>query len=289
MTDDEIWYAYRVGEVREMPREQIESVTGIRRTFLDEDDFLDEQQIYRPFRHLIVQRSPQGRQFREPKPKTESQRAGRILPRTEEEKALRRAKLTDEYGFEVLMHGDDVVDIMRKPGSNRNFGNPYHIDDAANIVQRVHANTKFEYYLLNGSRIEAYSPGLDKMVVYDHASYMRRNIWRLRGKKLSCICGSRYCHGEVLLQYANSDDVGRLIERYGDNPTLLSQKVEEALINHGRATRRDFESYLSRYERQYLDQLTTLPTEVTYRVQADDLFIERINPRSGIGPETGLP
>ena len=298
MTDDEIWYAYRPGEVREMPRETIENVTGIRRTLLDEDDFLTEQQIYRPFMNRIVTRQPQGRQPRPPKPldedgfpitRTPAQKAGRILPRTDEEKALLRAKMTDEYGFEVLMFGDEVVDIMRKPGSNRHFGNPYHIDDAANIVQRVHANTKFEYYLLNGSRIEAYSPGLDKIMVYDHASYMRRNLWRLRGKKLSCVCGSRYCHGEVLLQYAESPDIGRLIDRFGDNPALLSQHVEDALLRHGRATRTDFESYLSRYERQFADQLTTLPTEVNYRVQADDLFIERIMPRSGIGPETGLP
>lgn len=288
MTDDEIWYAYRPGEVREMSRETIENVTGIRRTLLDEDDFLTEQQIYRPFRNRIVTRQPQGRQPRPPKPldedgfpitRTPSQKAGRILPRTDEEKALLRAKMTDEYGFEVLMFGDEVVDIMRKPGSNRHFGNPYHIDDAANIVQRVHANTKFEYYLLNGSRIEAYSPGLDKMIVYDHASYMRRNLWRLRGKKLSCVCGSRYCHGEVLLQYAESADIGRLIDRFGDNPALLSQHVEDALLRHGRATRTDFESYLSRYERQFADQLTTLPTEVNYRVQTDDLFIERVMPR----------
>lgn len=298
MTDDEIWYAYRVGEVREFDRDTIESVTGIKRTFFDEDDFLDEQQIVRPYRNMIVQRDIRGRQPRAPKPldedgfpitRTAAQKAGRILPRTEEEKAARMAKLTDEYGFSVLLQSDDVVDIMRKPGSNRQFGNPYHIDDAANIVQRVHANTKFEYYLLNGSRVEQFSPGLGKMVVSDHASYMRRNIWRLRGKKLSCICGHRYCHGEILLQYANSDDIGRLINQYGDNPALLSAKVEEALLRHGAATRRDFESYLSRYERQFGDQLTTLPTQVQYRVQADDLFIERINPRSGIEPGTGSP
>jgi hypothetical protein len=298
MTDDEIWYAYRVGEVREFDRDTIENVTGIRRTFLDEDDFLDEQQIVRPYRNMIVQRDIRGRQPRPPKPldedgfpitRTAAQKAGRILPRTEEEKAARMAKLTDEYGFSVLLQGDDVVDIMRKPGSNRQFGNPYHIDDAANIVQRVHANTKFEYYFLNGSQVEQFSPGLGKMVVSDHASYMRRNVWRLRGKKLSCICGHRYCHGEILLQYANSDDIGRLINQYGDNPALLSAKVEEALLRHGTATRRDFESYLSRYERQFGDQLTTLPTQVQYRVQADDLFIERINPRSGIEPGTGSP
>jgi hypothetical protein len=190
--------------------------------------------------------------------------------------------MSDEYGFEVLMAGDDVVDIMRKPGSSRHFGNPYHIDDKVNIIQRVHANTKFEYYLLNGQRVEQYSPGLDKMVVYDHASWMRRNIWRLRDKKLMSIDEGRYSHGDVLLQYAESTDMGILIDRYGDNPARLSAKVEEALLVHGRATRRDFESYLSRFERQYQDQLTTLPTDVTYRVQVDDLFIERVNPRTGI-------
>jgi len=287
MTDDEIWYAYRVGEVREMPAEMIESVIGIRRTSIDEEAFLMDQEIARPFRHMIVRRVPEGRQFRPRKEKTESQRAGRIVARTDEEKEILRAKLTDEYGLRALTSSYDEVDILRKPGSSRHFGNPYHIDDAANIIQRVHANTKFEYYLLNGSRVEEFSPGLGRMVVYDHASWMRRNLWRLRGKKLSCVCGSRYCHGEVLLQYAESTDIGRLIDRYGDDPARLSDMVERALLQHGRATRRDFESYISRFERQYQDQLTTLPTDVTYRVQADDLFIERINPRTDIGPTQG--
>jgi hypothetical protein len=282
LTDDEIWYAYRVGEIKDLPAEAVQEKMGIVRTTWDEESFLADQQIIRHHAHRIIHRQPRGRQFREPKPKTESQRAGRILPKTDEEKALLRAKMSDEYGFEVLMAGDDVVDIMRKPGSSRHFGNPYHIDDKANIIQRVHANTKFEYYLLNGQRVEQYSPGLDKMVVYDHASWMRRNIWRLRDKKLMSIDEGRYSHGDVLLQYAESTDMGILIDRYGDNPARLSAKVEEALLAHGRATRRDFESYISRFERQHQDQLTTLPTDVTYRVQVDDLFIERVNPRTGI-------
>ena len=294
--DEEVWQIYAVGEVVELPGSSIENALGVKRLDIPDEDFLTNLEVPRA-QQYIVERELKGRKARAAKPideegypitLTESQRKGRVVAKTEEERALARFGMTDEYGFSVLMQGDDTVDILRKPGSNRNFGNPYPIDDNGNIAQRVLANIKFEDYLLNGKVVEEFNSKLGRIVTYDHASFMRRNLWKLRGKKLSCVCGPKYCHGEVLATYANSPEIGALIEKYGDDVAGLSDAVEWQLREWGKATRIEFQSFISRYIRQYRDYLVTLPDEMSFRIGPDDLFIERISPRTDIGQTEDL-
>ena len=295
-SDEEVWQIYLPGEIVELPGSSIENALGVKRLDIPDEDFLTNLEIPRAQRY-IVERELKGRKPRAAKPedeegfpitRTESQRKGRVVAKTEEERALARFKMTDEYGFSVLMQGDDTVDILRKAGSNRNFGNPYPIDDNGNIAQRVLANIKFEDYLLNGGVVEEFNSKLGRIVTYDHASFMRRNLWKLRGKKLSCVCGPKYCHGEVLATYANSPEIGALIEQYGDDVTGLSDAVERRLRERGEATRVEFQSFINRYIRQYRDYLVTIPDEMSFRIGPGDVFIERISPRTDIGQTEDL-
>lgn len=277
---EDVFHVYTAGEIADMPREMAESMLGVRRYEMPEEGLLNMLGIDRPYRDRIVSRQVKGRKPRPKRTVTETQRKGILEQKTPEDRELDKLKATDEYGLSLLEPETGTIDILRKPNTQRHFGNPYPIDDSENSAQRIWANQKFEHYFLHGDSVEAWNNAAGKSIIFNNARWMRRNFWRLRGKKLSCVCRGHYCHGEVLLRYAESPDVGLLIERFGDEPEILGDMLEEWL-RRASAGNGSWAEHIQALESLLGDSLTAMPTDVRLRIQPGDLFMDKVIPKPG--------
>lgn len=86
-------------------------------------------------------------------------------------------------------------------GRPQKWGNPFtHI-----------ANRQTQAKYLVGSREEAVE-AYRKWITEGEGKYLLQHLGELKGKVLGCWCAPKACHGDVLLELANSDDVYEYVD-----------------------------------------------------------------------------
>jgi len=88
----------------------------------------------------------------------------------------------------------ELYDIYIGRGKNSKWGNPYsHKDDT---LAEFKTNTRSE-------AIKKYK----EWIVYGEGQYLLKDLHELRDKILGCWCKPKACHGDILKELVQDDDI----------------------------------------------------------------------------------
>lgn len=112
------------------------------------------------------------------------------------------------------IHKGDAFDEYigrRTSGFQSSFGNPYKITKGDLNMTREAVISKYETFLLNSM-----SPS---------AIEIRKNLWKLKNKKLGCFCSPSLCHGHTLAYHAQGIE-GQVALPVGGTRSRLTNEWE---------------------------------------------------------------
>jgi hypothetical protein len=105
-----------------------------------------------------------------------------------------RLRLSRAKGFDLQAHSRAAVNVAR-PGR---WGNPFVVGKHGTRAECVDLYTKLlaGYLCISVDRDTVEAQRTSR-------AFVKRNLWRLRGKNLACWCRGKPCHADVLHKIAN--------------------------------------------------------------------------------------
>lgn len=98
----------------------------------------------------------------------------------------------DSYDVKICRKPDGTIPSPPQLGC---FGNPFILHDTNDDVERAEVIRKYREYFYK--RIE-------------NEPAFKEAVLALRGKRLACFCAPKACHGDVIVEYLESQDVHSL-------------------------------------------------------------------------------